>query len=619
MVHILYAVTAFVCSLVALLLPARTRARLSKDNNVDKAFLLLANWIVAFCIADGIWGIFASNLVMNETMLFISSGVFHTFAAITPLVWLYFTFAYLGEIKHKGIYYCIAMVIFLIELVLLLQNVSSHMIYYVDDMGQYQTGPARKFLFYAQYANYITMAVIALFCLLTKEKGQSNYLAVLAFAAAPILCGTFQLFYPDAPAYSIGYMLGFCVIYSFVVTEMLEARTSESMQNYSANKAKTTFLFSMSHDIRTPLNAILGFTDIAIKHIDEKETVGDSLKKIKTSSGHLLELINEILEMSRIEAGKLRLTKDAMDIREMVAVTEQMGLSLAIPKSIDFSVRIEDLADPYVFGDELHLKEVFINIISNAVKYSREGGYVTFTVSQISNTADGKSIYRFVISDNGIGMSEEFLGHIYEAFSREQTSSVSKQEGAGLGMSIVKRIIDIAEGSIDIKSEVGKGTVVTIELPLSVMDDESIRSFKREDAAKENNSISKFDGIFEGKKVFLVEDNELNREIATVLLSEAGMTVETAEDGSQAVQMFAKAGPGYYDFILMDIQMPVMNGYEATKAIRVLPGGKNLPIVALSANAFEEDRKKSLEADMDDHVAKPINLEELLDTMKLLM
>lgn len=427
------------------------------------------------------------------------------------------------------------------------------------------------------------------------------------------------MLYPDAPAYSIGYMLGFCIIYSFVVTGMLEARISESMQNYSANKAKTTFLFSMSHDIRTPLNAILGFTDIALKHVDERDTAVDALQKIKISGGHLLELINEILEMSRIEAGKVKLTKDAMDIRDIIKDTGLMGQALAIPKSIEFEVTASDIRNPYVFGDELHFKEVLINILSNAIKYTNEGGFVKYDICQVGDAEEGNARFRFIVSDNGIGMSEEFLGHIYEAFSREATSSVSRQEGAGLGMSIVKRIVDMADGEIGIESQTGKGTTVTIEIPLTVMDDESIRMFTTKDKVEEVPQTAKFDGVFNGKKVLLVEDNELNREIATVLLKEAGMIVESAEDGSKAVQKFAKDGPGYYDFILMDIQMPVMNGYEATKAIRVLPGGKNLPIIALSANAFEEDRKKSLDCGMDDHIAKPINLEELLDAMKLLM
>lgn len=622
MVHILYAVMAFSCALVALLLPARTRDRLSKDNSMDKAFLWLSAWIVIFCVADGIWGLFASHLLRSNSFLFITSSIFHIFAAFTPIVWLHFVLTYVGDIRFKRYYYGAALLIFIAELTLLVLNFWNNRVFCVDASGEYQTGALRKFLFYAQYANYIVMAVIAILCILRFKNDKalrSNYIAVLAFVAAPILCGAFQLLYPDAPAYSIGYMLGFCIIYSFVVTEMLEARISENIEKERANNAKTTFLFSMSHDIRTPLNAILGFTDIAVRHIDEKDTVSDSLQKIKTSGGHLLDLINEILEMSRIEAGKLKITKDAMDLRDVISATEQMGRSLANPKSIDFSIKVDGLTNPYVYGDELHLKEVIINIISNAVKYTPDGGSVKYSIKQMGEAVDGTAYYRFIVADKGIGMSEEFLKHIYETFSREKTSSVSKQEGTGLGMSIVKRIVDLSGGNIDIQSQVGVGTVVTIDMPMLVMDEEAINLYTRKDEVEQQSSPSKYKQVFDGKRVLLVEDNELNREIATALLNEAGLVVETADDGSNAVQKFAKDGPGYYDFILMDIQMPVMNGYEAAKGIRILPGGRSLPIIAVSANAFEEDRKKSLEAGMDDHIAKPINLDELLDAMRLLM
>ena len=619
MVHVLYAVTAFACALVALLLPARTKSRLSKNSSTDRAFLFLSVWIVIFCIADGMWGAFASHLIPNDQMLFVSSFIFHLFAAFTPLVWLNFVLCYAGTVKYKRIYFGVALLLFIVEFALLILNFFRPLIFHVDDMGEYQTDRLRRMLFYAQYANYITMAVISIVGIVREKTREKYFYAILAFSAAPILCGAFQLLYPDAPAYSIGYMIGFCIIYSFVVTEMLEARISESARMESANNAKTTFLFSMSHDIRTPLNAILGFTDIAVRHYNDRATAMDALAKIKTSGGHLLDLINEILEMSRIEAGKLKLTSDAMDIREMVAATEQMGRALAIPRSINFDVKIEDMPNPYVFGDALHIKEVLINIISNAMKYSIDGGTVRYRISQFGEPENKVAKYRFVVSDNGIGMSKEFLDHIYETFSREKTSTVSKQEGTGLGMSIVKRIVDLSGGEINIESQVGKGTVVTIDFPLPVMDEESISIFTRKDDEVEETAPSKFRDVFEGKKVLLVDDNELNREIATALLNEAGLMVETADDGANAVQKFAKDGPGYYDFVLMDIQMPVMNGYEAAKAIRVLPGGGNLPIIAVSANAFEEDRKKSIDAGMDDHIAKPINLEDLLEAMKMLM
>ncbi len=383
-----------------------------------------------------------------------------------------------------------------------------------------------------------------------------------------------------------------------------------------ASEAKTRFLFSMSHDIRTPMNAILGYTDVAIKHHEDRERVDDSLSKIRMAGGHLLDLINDILEMSRIESGTLELTEDPVDLRNLIDSITQMSKTLAIPKSIDFATSIENIVTPYVYADELHLNEVIINLISNAIKYTHAGGKVRFVIRQLSQTDDGKASFRFEVADNGIGMSEEFQEHLFEAFSREKTSTVSKQEGAGLGLSIVKRIVDLAGGTISVKSKTGEGSVFAVEIAFRIMDDETIRGFE-----EENRPIDLAHNEFslENKKVLLVEDNEMNREIATDILKEAGLIVETAEDGEFAVKNVAEKGTAYYDFILMDIQMPVMDGYQATGKIRALPGGDQLIIIALSANAFEDDVQKSLAAGMNAHVAKPIDVKALFKTIRELV
>ena len=381
----------------------------------------------------------------------------------------------------------------------------------------------------------------------------------------------------------------------------------------AASRSKTAFLFNMSHDIRTPMNAILGYTDLAIKHHDDRARVDDNLGKIKTAGGHLLNLINDILEMSRIESDKLEITNDPSDIRKLIDGVDQMSNSLAIPKSIDFQTEIRNIENPYVYIDELHANEVLINLTSNAVKYTPMGGKVRLIVEQTSPAADGKAVFRFDIKDNGIGMSEEFQQHLFEAFSREKTSTVSKQEGAGLGLSIVKRIVDLAGGTISVTSKQHEGSTFTVEMPLSVMDDEAIEKFEEENKPVE---IGEQEFSLENKKVLLVEDNEMNREIATEILEEVGLVIDTAEDGEFAVKAVAEKGAEYYDFILMDIQMPIMNGYEATKAIRELPDGDKATIIALSANAFEEDIQKSLSMGMNAHVAKPIDVKTLFETMK---
>ena len=376
----------------------------------------------------------------------------------------------------------------------------------------------------------------------------------------------------------------------------------------ASSKSKTEFLFNMSHDIRTPMNAILGYTDIGLRHRDDAERTTESLKKIKIAGGHLLNLINDILEMSRIEAGKLTLTNAPMDMRAAINSVVLMNRSLATAKSIELTAVTDDIADPYVCADELHLNEVIINLLSNAVKYTPEGGKVNYTACQLEAPKNGVAVYRFEIADNGIGMSEEFQTHLFEAFSREQSYGVSKIEGAGLGLSIVKRIVDLAGGAIRVKSKPGEGSIFTVELPLRVLTEDEIAAFRS--AGEEHIALPDAER-FAGRRALLVEDNDMNREIASEILTEAGLTVETAEDGELAVAAVAEKGIEYFDFILMDIQMPVMNGYEATRAIRALQDGERVPIIALSANAFEEDKKASLAAGMNDHVAKPIDVKAL--------
>ena len=384
----------------------------------------------------------------------------------------------------------------------------------------------------------------------------------------------------------------------------------------SSSKAKTEFLFNMSHDIRTPMNAILGFTDIAINHMDEPDRVSDSLNKIKRSGGHLLNLINDILEMSRIEAGKMEIAAAPLNVYETTEGVVTMSHSLAATKSITFNVHVGTLKNPYIYSDELHTNQIIINLISNAIKYTPPGGTVGYSVEQIGDPVDGMAKYRITVKDNGIGMSEEFQKHLFESFSRERSTTVSKQEGAGLGLAIVKKIVDMMGGTIAVQSKLGEGSTFILELPFKVMDAEAIEKY--EASCKTDTAVT--DGIsFGGQKVLLVEDNEMNREIATELLEEVGLVIDTAVDGAMAVKTVSEKGTGYYDFILMDIQMPVMDGYEATAKIRELPGGSKIPIIALSANAFKEDVDRSLAAGMNAHAVKPIDVKNLFETIQRLV
>ena len=387
----------------------------------------------------------------------------------------------------------------------------------------------------------------------------------------------------------------------------------------SANRAKTDFLFNMSHDIRTPMNAITGFTNMAIKHIDEKDKVLDYLGKTKKAGAMLLTLINSVLEVSRIEAGHATLDEQPGDVYLSFANINTTLQELADSKRIKLSFDFKNITDRYVYADFDRCMRIFLNIISNSIKYTPEGGQVTVTCEQAGDSKDGIVTYRYTFTDNGIGMSEEFLEHVFDKFSREQTSTVSGIQGTGLGMSVVKSFVDLLGGEISVKSKQGFGTTFTVLLPFRLQKEMLHTDPVTGEIVSADGSgmgVKADDAFFKGKKVLLVEDNEMNREIATEILEEAGFIVTAAEDGSIAYDIMIMAKPGDFDAILMDIQMPVMDGYTATGKIRGLDSGvEYIPIIALSANAFAEDKKKSLEAGMNDHIAKPIDVAHLKETL----
>ena len=618
MVSFLYAVCAFTCALVLIILPIKIRKFLDRSKPAENAFLNLINWTSTFCILDTAWGVFASDVVMNDALLFFFSTLFHLGAAVTPLMWLYYVLTYL-EVKksHKIVFESLTFAAFLGEIGLLIANFFTKHIFFVNELREYETGPTRRILFYLQYATYILIFVACLVMYFSVgdkhidssdlEAGEKrSYRSVLAFVASPILAGIFQQIYPDAPAYSIGYTLGCCVIYSFVITDTINRKIAEDAILKEANRAKTSFLFNMSHDIRTPMNAIVGFTNIALKHIEDRDKVVDSLEKTKQSSDLLLSLINSILDMSRIESGKATVEHDKVDIYESFTVIESTMNELAKTKDIDLNFEIGEIKDRYVYCDHNRCLRVFVNIISNAVKYTLDGGKVTAKCEQIGKE-NGKGIYRYTFSDTGIGMSEEFQKHVFEEFSRERNSTTSGIQGTGLGLAVCKSFTELMGGTIECRSKQGAGTTFIVTFPFEIRE--------KDETEEVTVAVTGSEFDFKGKKVLLVEDNEMNREIAGEILGEEGIIIEEAEDGNIAVDILKEKGPDYYDFILMDIQMPIMNGYEATKMIRSMYPDSNIKIIALSANAFAEDKAASIAAGMNDHVAKPINVEELNKVM----
>ena len=379
----------------------------------------------------------------------------------------------------------------------------------------------------------------------------------------------------------------------------------------SANKAKSEFFFNMSHDIRTPMNAIIGFTQLMRKHLGEPDKEREYLSKIEISSQYLLELINNVLEMSRIENGRLTLDENIWDAKEFNDTLTTVFENQMAQKGITFT-RTIDVVHSDVYCDSLKLQEIFLNILSNALKYTPSGGCVTMDLKELPPVVPGFARYRTIITDTGIGMSKDYLPHIFETFSREKTSTESKVAGTGLGMPIVKQLVDLMNGSIDIESEPGKGTKVTVCLDHRI----AMETDRESQEVKSDLSVNLSEFAKE-KRILLAEDNDLNAEIAMELLEEYGFEIERASDGIICVDMLEKHEAGYYDLILMDIQMPNMDGYKATKIIRDLPNLKlsQIPILAMTANAFEEDRKNALAAGMNGHIAKPIDIEKLMETL----
>ncbi len=376
----------------------------------------------------------------------------------------------------------------------------------------------------------------------------------------------------------------------------------------AANKAKTAFLFNMSHDIRTPMNAIIGYTDLAQKHIDEKDRVLGYLKSVESSSRHLLHLVNNILEMSRIESNKVELQLDSRDLVKLLGESASM-LEFDAKSQKKELTYIHEVVHPYVYCDELRVKQIVLNLLSNAVKFTSEGGHISLSIMEEAETP-GRYVVR--VKDDGIGMSEEFQRDIYKPFERERNSTVSGIQGTGLGMSIVLRLVEMMNGTINCISAPGKGTTFTIAVPFKLSDEPAVETEEEKPQISEKKTAK-------DARILIVDDNEINRIILSEILIDEGYEVDFACDGKEAVDRIQKAKKGDFDIIFMDVQMPLMDGYEATQFIRASGCPlANIPIIAVTANAFEEDKADALKAGMNGHLSKPVNPADVfatLDTM----
>ena len=393
-------------------------------------------------------------------------------------------------------------------------------------------------------------------------------------------------------------------------TQELNAKLQIAAENAeSANRAKSTFLFNMSHDIRTPMNAIIGYADLASRHSDDPAKLKKYMENIQVCGQNLLMLLNNVLDLARIENDKTEIEYSVSDIEKDFRNCLAMFRNQADSKGQTLTVTTQ-LPYPYIYADIPHLTEVCTNLVSNAVKYTGAGGTIRCGVTQKPGEKEGWCDTVVTVADNGIGMSQEFQKHIFEPFERERTSTVSKVEGSGIGMGIVKKLVGLMGGTVEVESKIGVGSTFTVTIPCRIASENEIQA-KREINPSDQKCLC-------GTRILLTEDNDLNAEIATELLQEEGCTVDRAKDGVECVDMLEKAANGTYQLILMDVQMPVMNGYDATKKIRRMddPQKANIPIVAMTANAFSEDKQVALDAGMNDHIAKPINMNVLVPTLR---
>ena len=597
---------------------------MKKKGTQNWLFTCLLLGVFVFLLSDAIWIILESEYVKaSSNAIYLINLFYYIMAAVLPFVWYLYSNELQGKLlRDGGIFRFVRIIPLCVLLVMLLFNGEKQWIYYVDEAGKYQRGylhMAQIICSYSYFAYPTVKAVLGL--LFGKREKRRSHFTVLSFVLWPLAFGIAQKIYPGTPLLCMGITIALVQLFIYTISreetrrEKEYQRILEEQNNMlevalasaeDANKAKSTFLNNMSHDIRTPMNAIIGFSRIAKENQSNEKLLNDSLSKIEKAGTYLLGLINDVLDMARIESGKMMFEEKAVHLPSFLADVEDMVKAGMEQRKLRFCL-MSDIQDKNVFCDDLRLNQILMNLLSNSMKYTKPGGRVNLRVKQIDCEKEGMASFRFLVEDTGIGMSEAFQKTVFDSFERERSHDTLHIEGTGLGLAITKSIVDLLGGSIELKSELGIGSEFVVELTFRVAEEEQ--------EVTETVIVERKD--FSGKRILLAEDNELNREIAVMLLTSVGFEVECAEDGAQAVDMLKNADAGHYDAILMDIQMPYMNGYKATSIIRnsMREGFKEIPIVAMTANAFEEDKKRALESGMNGHIAKPIDIDVLLETL----
>ncbi len=614
MLTILYAVFAFTLTILLIIIYSHDIFLVAKrgdfKNRIEYKQLLIVT--IIFGLGDSLWGICAAKVFPNPIFF----HIVYTFNFILMIsityFWTNFVATYLNDVLKKPILLRIfSFTVVMFGILILIGNCFTNLVFEIDDDCTYIIGRFRILFFVLQNVSYLVLAFISLFHIIKERivNRRIKYVSVFSFAIELIAFSVLQYFYADFPFSMIGFALGCFIIHIYIVSidrlarekELEEAREKAT----KASQAKSSFLFNMSHDIRTPMNAIVGYTNLLEKNFDDVNKRNDYISKIKSSNAFLLDLINNVLEMARIESGKVTIETSPWDLNEFAQSLYSVFEAGAKEKNLKFTKKIE-VNHPYVYLDSTKLKEICLNLISNAIKYTNKGS-IDFEVSEIDSPYPDYGMFKFVIRDTGIGMSKEFVPIMFDEFSRD--SRAKEIKGTGLGLNITKKLIDLMNGDVKVESEIDKGTSITVTIPLQISSKEMIQDINMNNLKDENLSKK----ILDGKKILLAEDNDMNAEIAIEVLKEVGVTCTRAVDGQDAVNKLVENPHGTFDLILMDIQMPNLDGYGATEAIRKLDDKEkaNIPIIAMTANAFEQDKKKAINMGMNGHIAKPIVVDKL--------